>query len=675
MPLRSEDVDAARLLQIGAAQDNSDAIRLVAGPGTGKSSSIEERFRWLLEVQGIAIESVYGVSFTRAASVDLKLRVGRYLDDSGVVIDTDQLRISTLHSLALGLLSRANLLGAYPVRPRVMDEWEVENVFDAELIDGTGWGRRRAQDVRRAHEAFWNTGIAAPPGYIEPTPPVSDAERQAFVSFHGMTTQTYAAVLPGEIVRRCVENIDAGHLRLQEVADMAFLIVDEYQDLNPLDIRFVDQIAEDGVGIFAAGDDDQSIYSFRFAAPGGIQDFPTRHPGSGDHILEGCFRCAVAIVEAADALIVQFSPPTRITKNLESLWRTAAPPAAGTVMRWRLQSGSQEATAIAVSSRALLDAGLPARNVMILLSNKRLLPPIATALTSLGVLFTPPREDTWTDSDAGRFVLAMLRAVLDESDYLALRLILGCPRGIGIGTCASIVQKAATNLLNYRDLFFDAAHDNVFAGREIAAVRRARGVCAVLATFHAEDDLGTRAAEIRRLLVDARSEEEARPWDGLVETLPDETTLSETRDYISADNAEQQESVLKAIFERLEREVPDNLPEPRIRIMTMHGAKGLQADVVFIPALEEAIMPGPRRAVSPGLVLEGARLLYVSMTRARSALVMSLARQRMWQGTRTNPAPSRYATHVGGRFEDRAGGLSPTEAQAIVEDIRQMNQT
>jgi DNA helicase-2/ATP-dependent DNA helicase PcrA len=448
---------------------------------------------------------------------------------------------------------------------------------------------------------------------------------------------------------------------------MAFLIVDEYQDLNPLDIKLVDLIAADGVGIFAAGDDDQSIYSFRFAAPGGIQDFTARHPGAGDHVLEGCFRCATSVVSAADTLIEHFSPGSRIPKTLESLWSTSLPPASGYVSRWRVPTGAVEAELVAESVRRLIDANVPPKNVMILLSNKRVFPAIRAQLIAKGIPFTPPRESTWTDTDGGRFVLGLLRALSDTGDYMALRLILGCRRQVGVRTCAGIVRKVTDNLLNYRALFFAPLPAGVFGSREMSALLDARAALAAVDGFDESDELQNRAAVIRRLLVDARSESEAAAWDDLMTVLPAESTLEELRDYLAADNEEQQETVLSAIFARLDQPIPPGLPEPRVRVMTMHGAKGLQADVVFIPALEEQILPGPRRAMSPGLVLEGARLLYVSMTRARAGLVMSLSRRRMWQGRSIAVSPSRYASHVGGAFVDRGAPLSAAEARDIAD--------
>jgi len=106
--------------------------------------------------------------------------------------------------------------------------------------------------------------------------------------------------------------------------------------------------------------------------------------------------------------------------------------------------------------------------------------------------------------------------------------------------------------------------------------------------------------------------------------------------------------------------------------MSMHGAKGLSARVVFVPGLEDDIFPGPWRQPYPGLVLEAARLLYVSITRARAACVLSYARRRIVQGQALTMAASRFTTTVGGPFVPRTGGFQPAEVQQILADVAQL---
>src|SRR5262249_51933003 len=149
--------------------------------------------------------------------------------------------------------------------------------------------------------------------------------------------------------------------------------------------------------------------------------------------------------------------------------------------------------------------------------------------------------------------------------------------------------------------------------------------------------------------------------------LPGGMTLEELQDYLWADTDEQQEEILTNVFTRLGLQIPPTgvLPQ-RIRIMTMHSAKGLSARVVFIPGLEHDTFPGPRRQPYPGLVMEAARMLYVSVTRARVSVVLSYCRNRVLFGQWTQQTPSVFTTQLNGIFNDRTGGLTQQEVQDIM---------
>jgi DNA helicase-2/ATP-dependent DNA helicase PcrA len=237
MPITAQQQQAAQTIQHAAAHDGAQQVRLVAGPGTGKSFCIEERVLWLLQ-QGIQPNAIVGVSFTRASSTDLRTRIQTYCA-ANQHPESAQVRVSTLHSLALRMLRSAGLLH-YPSDPLVLDNWEVENIFDSEFGESAGTGKRRREAIRREHEAFWNTGIWNPANYVPANPPVTQAERATFNVFHGPRTQTYSCVLPGEIVRQCVEQIEANTLDPIQLLGITHLIVD--QDLNPVDQRLIRQL-------------------------------------------------------------------------------------------------------------------------------------------------------------------------------------------------------------------------------------------------------------------------------------------------------------------------------------------------------------------------------------------------------------------------------------------------
>lgn len=669
MPLTQAQIQAARAAQHAAAHDPRQQVRVVAGPGTGKSATIEERISWLL-MQGVQPTAIYAVSYTRASALDLRERVHSHCVQNGQPAGA-QVRISTLHSLALRTLRAAELLTAYPVEPIVMDGWELENVFDAEFGHMSEIGKTRREKIRIEHEAFWGTGQWGPPNYVPPNPAITAVERAQFAEFHGPRTQAYSCVLPGEIVRQCVQHMVARTLDAVGLLNLQHLVVDEFQDLNPMDLLFVDSMITQGAMAFVAGDDDQSIYSFRFASPAGIQNFIAQYPHCGQHTLNACFRSTPSVLAVAQALIGANPQPNRIHKNQVSLYSTAAPPLTGSVHRWRFQAAVTEARAVAESCRDLIAAGIHPRDVLVLLSNQRaLLPALDTEFHTAGVAYEPPRSEGFLDSPAGRLVLAMIRIVSNVDDYVAHRVLLGSHPGVGVGTCNTVSQAVIANNLNYRSIYYQPLPGGVFSGRALTALGHARTLCAQIQGWQATDTVGQRMNDIAAVLTAAFTLAEAQIWQAFANTLPGAMTLAELRDYLWADTDEQQELLLHAVLARLNLPIPAAGVLPaRVRVMTMHGAKGLSAKIVFVPGLEEAILPGHWRQPYPGLVLEAVRLLYVSVTRARAARILSYAQTRILNGQFGVQPPSRFVAHLGGAFGPRAVGLSGPEVTQIMNQV------
>lgn len=673
MPITPAQIAAAGAVQHAAAHDEAGQVRLVAGPGTGKSASIEERVCWLL-AQGVDPEQVAVVSFTRASAADLRVRVHSYATQPGYG-NIGEVPVTTLHSLALRVLRIAGHLNAYPTPPLVLDDWETENIFDEEFGHVHNHGRRRRRHIREEHEAYWSTGVWAPPNYLPPEPPISPAERATFDGFVSPRTQTYACVLPGQIIRLCVAEMEAGLLNAVDLLGLRHLIVDEFQDLNPNDLKFVDHIIQQGATVFVAGDDDQSLYSFRHASPAGIQQFHVTYAGSAQHQLNDCFRCTPSVLAAAATLIAAHPGPGRIPKAPVSLYAASTPPVQGAMFRWRFQWARHEARAIAASCRDLIAAGMSPREIIILLSNQRdLMQPLLEEMTNAGVAVEHPREEGFIDTKTGRLVLALTRIVCNENDYISHRAVLCLRRGVGIVRCVAVFDAVVGANQNFRDMFYDALPAGVFAGAALTAINHARTTCATIAAWEPEDTLAMRSEEIAQIVEAHYDAAQADAWRAVTATLRPEMTIQELRDYLWAESDLQQAAVLEGVLQRIGEEVPEaGVLPPRVRIMTMHSAKGLSARVVFIPGLEDEILPGPWRQPYAGLVLEAARLLYVSITRARAACIVSFADRRTINGKPQTHTRSRFAPNLGGAWTaGPAGGLSAAEVGQIITDCGNM---
>ena len=502
---------------------------------------------------------------------------------------------------------------------------------------------------------------------MPPISPVTAAEATAFEAFVRRRRQVYACVLPGEIVREAVSHTAAGLLDPVSLLTVTHLIVDEFQDLNPVDIQFVDDLITGGAIAFVCGDDDQSIYSFRHGSPEGMEEFPNTYSSCASHTLEDCFRCTPAVLDAAQALISAYAMPQRLPKVHRSLYVGANPPVTGVVHRWRFRGGGPEAAAIATSCAELVSAGMPPEEIMILLSNQAIqAPKLYEALDAAGVPYRRAREDSVLDTDGGRLCLAALRVICNADDYVAQRVLLGLQPGVGTNTCAEIGDRALTGSVATSDLFTAQLPGGVFTTRHVNTLTQVAGLILTLAAFGDSDPLSQTIA-IEAALVAYAGATMSQTWAAITSAVPVEITVRELRDYLWSDNDEQQGRILASVYQRVGQPQPAStvLP-PRVRIMSMHGAKGLSAGVVFIPGLEEELLPGQFATRSGGGVYEAARLLYVALTRAKAACVVSYATRRGVQGRTVTHHPSTFAAHLAGVFDARTTGLTPPEATGIV---------
>ncbi len=669
MAITANQIQQAKEIQDNAAHDLNDAVRLVAGPGSGKSFVIEERVTWLIQNQNILPCDIIAISFTRASANDLKERIYSKGYAAGIN-NIDRVRVSTLHSLALFILRKTGNLAQYPTDPTILDDWEILKIFDSEFSRSLGSTPTRASEIRRDHEAFWSTGNWNPANLPTFNNPITHQERILFNGHYSTRTQTYACVLPGEVIRTCVDAILGGHIDPVAELGVEHLIVDEVQDLNHCDFQFIDALILRGVNVFISGDDDQSIYSFRYAFPQGIQNFTTTYPTATNHVLNDCFRCTVNVLSSGSNVLNAFPDPNRISKNLTSVYAASNPINNGVVIGNRFNSPNHEVDYLANSCQALIASGVSAKDIMILVGNKRaLLNSIITALQTLSLPFDANQRDEFKDSNEGRFLIGVLRILADTNDYVAHRVVLGTPRGIGLGTAISITDKVIANNLNYRNLFYSQLPANVFSARENTAINRVVTNIGAFNGWALDDTLNVRSGDIDQLILSNFTQNDVTNWRNYLATLPVEMTLAELKEYLQTDSEVTKSSILDAINERLQQAnaVQANNPLDKVRVMSFHSSKGLSAKVVFIPGLEEGIFPTQRSQQAAGLLLENARLFYVAITRAQASCIMSYSSRRTVQGQYTNMIVSRFAQATGIAFS------VPQHNQLSVADIANIN--
>ena len=688
MPITTAQKAQAEQRQWAAARDSAPQVRLVAGPGTGKSRTIEKRVADLL-TNGATPGNVYVISFTRATCAELSERIRAYCSSLPCANAVTQVRVSTMHSLALRILRRANLLTSYPSTPIMLDDWEQTNVYDREFASSLGCTPSRAAEIRLAHDAQWQTLNPQCVNQAQITP----VEVQGFNAFHSARTNLYCCVLPGEVIYKCVDAIQQGALQATQLPQINHLIVDEFQDLNACDQEFVRLLSTKNTVLFVAGDDDQSIYSFRHANPDGIVQFQTAYPVSATHVLMDCFRCTPAVLVPASRLITYNL--NRVAKNLTSLYGASMPPVQGWMMVWSFKTAQDEARAIAQSCQELINAGMAGREdeILILISNRRVqLDILAQELGNLGLLYDPPRGAALTNEyEAIRAVYSLLRIIRDnssgEEDYLAHRDLLEVLSGVGNITAKAIADACISNNQNFRRLFYLATCPSWLSGRCTSAVQRVMAIVQEVKTWGMGDTLTTRSVDMTTLLssqvfTSGRNMTNSLSiWNALLGLLPVQMTLEELLQFLAADNESDQQTILNLVNQRIGgSQSQAQMPvQKRIRILTMHGAKGLSGKVVFIHGAEQGIIPSFRALQATGLLIEQRRLFYVSVTRAMACCIITHAAQHtgaqamtLTQSSVTRLTRSQFLNEMSVPSVTRTSGLNQTEAVAIVSEVNNL---
>ena len=269
-----------------AASTNPE-LRVVAGPGTGKSFAMKRRVARLLE-SGVDPSTILPVTFTRVAAEDLHRElVGME------VPGCEELEGTTLHSLALRILMRNHVFEATGCTPRPLNDFEIKPL-EADLSDMHG-GVREVRKKIKAYEASWARLQHDEAGFEQ------SEEDERFSQDLASWLTFHRAMLIGEVIP-LLHHYLISNPAAEERREYPHILVDEFQDLNKAE-QGVIELLSDSAEVCIVGDDDQSIYSFKHAHPEGIRDWLLQRPNADDLTLADCRRCPTTVVEMANALI------------------------------------------------------------------------------------------------------------------------------------------------------------------------------------------------------------------------------------------------------------------------------------------------------------------------------------------------------------------------------------
>jgi DNA helicase II / ATP-dependent DNA helicase PcrA len=605
-------------------------LLVVAGAGSGKTRVITFRLAHLLS-QGADPRRILAVTFTNKAARELKERVEKLFGGAGGTLG---MWLGTFHGISARLLRRFGEAVGLRKEFVIYDEDDSRRLMSRVLADMKVPEKNfPVRQVLSIIDRAKNQGTLAqdfPSGdYFDEV--VGKAYRMYEERLRGANAVDFGGLLLTAL-QLCKAECPAAP-ELVRLFD--HVLVDEFQDTNSVQYHLVRFFSQRTSSITVVGDEDQSIYRWRGADIRNILDFERDHPGAGVIKLEQNYRSTGNILRTANAIIARNKE--RRPKRLVTEQGAGAP-----VIVFEGESEREEAEYIASTIAGDLEKDHAPRDFAIFYRTNAQSRVVEEALRVRNIPYVVVGGTRFYDRAEIKDLLSYLRVLQNPDDSIGLLRIINVPaRGIGNTTVDRLIAVAdqhGTTLSAALDL---AAADPAILGQ--AARRKVAEFSSMLASLRASSDLPP--AELAEKVLEVSGYRDTLAADTSVESEGRLENLLELVAQMREYQSETEHPTLADFLERitLASDVDRYDPEKgAVALMTVHTAKGLEFDVVFVAGLEEGTFPHQRSIDDDGAMEEERRLCYVAVTRARKRLMLCRARWRRLSGQTFGGVPSRF---------------------------------
>jgi DNA helicase-2/ATP-dependent DNA helicase PcrA len=627
-------------------------VLILAGAGSGKTRVITHRIAHLVLDRQVPSENILAVTFTNKAAAEMRTRAEALLAGQPL-----RSWMSTFHSFCVRLLRREAVAAGLDPRFQIYDE-----------TDQLG-------AVKEAMRALDLSEKLHPPrrllARISARKSSGQGEEEEDGSIAGITAEVEARYRQ---ILEAAGALDFDDLLLRAVALLGdnnavceawgrrfpYLLVDEYQDTNRSQYELVRLLARQHGNLTVVGDEDQSIYSWRGARISNILDFERDFPGARVFRLEENYRSTQAILDAASALVER--NVRRKGKVLRAVQDGGEPV--------RLHESVDEyAEAAWVVERIASEQDRPRAAILVRMNAQSRL--FEEALLRAHLPYLVLGGVGFYDRKEVKDLLAYLRLVSNPSDSVAFhRVVNAPPRGIGARTVETIDRAAAESGTTPWHGMVRLLDEAALPSRALVSLRRFREMIEGLreeATVRGLKSLLERTLDVTGYSAVLAREDTQESQDRL-ENLAE--LLTAAAEYEARGELEEtpglpgflDRAALLSDTDRLRDDVP-------VLLMTLHAAKGLEFDSVFLVGLEEGLLPHSRSLAGADALEEERRLCYVGMTRAMRRLHLSWARSRQIFGQRRLSEPSRFLEEIPRDRVVRTGGAPAAPGRAPARPI------
>lgn len=639
-------LDGLNESQIAAATHLEGPQLILAGAGSGKTKTITTRLAYLIGSVGIAPESTLTLTFTNRAALEMKERALRLLAKSVAIPPL----LCTFHSFGKMFLSfHIRNLGRSAAF-QIIDTDDQKRIVKKINQDS----RLESAEILNAISRFKNAA----------TLPEAAKKAEHFSEKAHLLAEIYAAYHAYLLDNNLVDFDDLlllpylildanAALRTEMSQKYRYLMVDEYQDTNDLQDRILRQLCATHENLCVVGDDDQSIYSWRGARLENILNFDKHFSGVKVVRLEQNYRSTSEILSAANSLIA--ANKTRLGKVLQSVR------GGGEKIEVLASSDERfEALAIGRRIRALLDSGTSPSEIAVLFRVKALSRSLEEAFAKLEIPFKIIGAAAFYERSEIKDILSYFRLVVDKNDDFSLSRVINRPkRGIGKATQEKLEAFAKKKGVSIAATIENHADSLDISAKNLAALRE---------LFLLLDSLKLAADSSLEAFLEqfVQKINIAESYKGVQEDIDRAANVSEFYGVFKHYFLENPTASLSDFLNDIAlMSVPTKSDsEAAVSCMSVHSAKGLEFEHLFIIGLEEGFFPVTGHSVN---MEEERRLCYVALTRAKSHCAVSFVKSRYYKNERTMLRKSRFLAEAGLARGESSGESGAQDSQDSVD--------
>ena len=625
--------------QRDAVTSEAPSLLVLAGAGSGKTRVLVHRVAWIVEAMQSNPNSVMAVTFTNKAANEMKSRIQELLQSP-----LADLWCGTFHGLAHRTLKRfykeANLISTFTVLDAEDQLRVIKRICKDNNLEESSWPAKQIQWQINS----WKDAGKRPKNvddskdfYAETVKKIYSqydeiCKKDSLVDFAELLLKSYELLKSNKKVR------DFFHRRFRHI------LIDEFQDTNVIQYAWLNEVASKEASITAVGDDDQSIYGWRGAKVGHLEDFKTKHKHNETIRLEQNYRSTSIILNAANALIE--NNQARLGKNL---WTESNE--GEQITLYQAFNEQDEARFVAEIIKSWMDGGELFSDSAVIYRSNAQSRAIEEALLRANIPYRIYGGLRFYDRLEIKNAISYLRIIFNPHDNPAFERSVANPtRGVGAKTLAKIRSLANKYNISYIQASSKMIDENLISGRGANGLKKfleiILGLCGKIDDISLSEIVGSILEQSG--LIQFHEKEPGEKGKTRKENL--EELLSAAKNFeMSFSDDKTNREITEQFLSNVSLDAGDRQADEfddAVQLMTLHSAKGLEFPLVFMTGLEETLFPHGRSMESPDQLEEERRLCYVGITRAMKKLYLTYAESRRLHGNDIFNPPSRFIKEI-----------------------------